>query len=539
MAELINRLEALAKQPNYRHITQYKLIGLEKECLRINHEGQLANNPHPKELGATLTHPHITTDFAESQLEIITKPHNNINNTFTELTELHSYIYAKISNKNLLWPNSMPGYMPAEKDILAARFGTSLNGQFKELYRQGLAHRYGKSMQLMCGVHFNFSFSAEFWQMFFTSLNNSPNYSIDDVNNQYFHIARNYFRISWIVTYLFGSCPFINKKLINNDTATANYLKPYDNQSYLAPFGTSIRESNLGYNNKTNLDLVVSYNNLDEYTSDLAKLVITEDADFKKLGLSRYDKPIQVNCNTLQIENEYYTVIRPKADLSKNSKFTRPYKALQQTGIAYLEFRNIDLNSLSPIGINQDQCLFLELIAYYCCLNNSPNFSTRELAHIKSNRNKTALLGRQPGLMLSKEQSLISLKDWAMEIFEDLKAIAHFLDNANHSDSTTMNQYSNILNGYSKLLKDANLTPSGIIYNNLIDNNLNYIDYNLNQAKLFQQYFAEHSRYLSPDKIDYYDKLSQDSILQQRPLEEIDAKNNSTLENFIAEHYAK
>ncbi len=531
MSELTIRLKALADQPSFKDLFKYKLIGLEKECLRINPDGQLANNPHPKELGSSLMNPNITTDFAESQLEIITLPQHDASKIIQELTNLHSFIYQKIGNKHLLWPNSIPGLLPNDNDILIARYGKSAKAIFKETYRTGLSYRYGKTMQLTCGIHFNFSFTPEFWQMYFPNIQNKLRYTINDVNTQYMAVIRNYIRISWLITYLFGSSPVINSKSINQSIATAHYLKPLGKDFYISPFGTSLRESDLGYHNKTNLDQLISYDSLEDYIKCLHKIMLTEDPNFAKIGKYRYNKQIQINCNILQIENEYYSVIRPKPDIDSYGQYIRPYKALQKNGLGYIEIRNLDLNYLSPIGIDERQCRLLELIVYYCCLQNSPKFTNTELAHIRSNKNKTTLLGRQVGLLLSNNGMQTTLKDWAKNILQDLKEIGLAIDSSNDN----LTHYSATVDYYDTLLDNPELTPSGVLFNEL-STSKDYVAYNLHKAKLYKKEFANNP--LSTEKNNYYEQLVANSIINQKKLEESDAANSMTLEQYINNHYA-
>ena len=446
----------------------------------------------------------------------------------------HNFIYQKIGSKNYLWPNSIPGLLPNDNDILIGKYGTSASAAFKETYRTGLSYRYGKTMQLTCGVHFNFSFTAEFWQMYFSGIDNKTNYAKNDINNQYMAIIRNYFRISWLITYLFGSSPVVNNKLINESIATAHYLKPLDKNFYISPFGTSIRESDLGYHNKTILDQLVSYDSLEDYTASLNKIMRTEDPKFVKIGKYRYNKQIQINCNILQIENEYYSVIRPKPDINGSGGHLRPYKALQQNGLGYLEIRNIDLNYSSPVGFDKKQAALLELLIYYCCLQDSPKFTNSELAHIRSNKNKATLLGRQPGLLLSNNGTQISLKNWAENIFQDLTHIALSIDKSNGK----ITQYSETIEHYKKLINNPELTPSGILFNQLMNGeqfNKDYINYNLNQAKIYKEQFDNTP--LSAEKNDYYQKLVENSILNQKKLEQADVDNNMTLDRYIEENY--
>lgn len=523
------QLEILYKLPNFGNILNTKLIGLEKESLRYFCNGELANTSHPKPLGSSLTHKSITTDYAESQLELITRPYHQSLLTLEELHDIHSFIYSKLGNEQLLWPLSMPSNLPRPKDVMTAKFGSSIQGQIKELYRTGLGYRYGKIMQLICGIHFNFSFSKEFLQAYFVSIENNNQWNQINVNNKYMATIRNYMRISWLTTYLFGASPVINSKFINNDKAVANYLKPFKSNSYIADFGTSIRESNLGYHNKPQVNSMISYNSLEEYAKNIYTAVTTRDPEFEKIGLYRANKQIQINCNILQIENEYYGIVRPKPD--EKYHHSPVFKTLLEQGIHYIELRNLDLNPFSPIGIDLDQCLFIETVMYYCLLTNSPRFDFKERINIKKNIETVALLGRQPELLLKYKESELPLKDLAKNIFDDLQIIAKYLDFADNST-----KYSSVINKYSEYIYNPELTPSAKINHLLKKQNVEYTDYFLDIAKQNSEYFK--SKPLTADKLEYYEKLALDSITAKKQQEEKDRLINFDINQYLAEYYS-
>lgn len=546
-------LATISKLNNFESIIKSKLFGLEKESLRVSQQGILANNNHPKPLGAALTNPKITTDYAESQLELITQPYSSPVLALQELFETHCYVYSVLNPQQVLWPLSIPGNLPAPRDINIAKYGKSVAAQFKELYRLGLSYRYGKTMQLISGIHFNFSFGKEFWQAYFTHCLHKPHWNQDDVDEAYIHIIKNYLRISWLVSYLFGASPVINKDFITKDIAVANYLKPFKDKTYLAEYGITVRESNnLGYHNKDNLDLLIDYNSINNYANSLLKAISTEDKDFLELGKYRSNKPIQINCNRLQIENEYYGKIRPKPDI--NIREMPLYKALKNHGISYIELRNIDLNPYKPIGIDYEQCLLLELIINYCLFRESPELSIKERAKIKANNEKVALLGRQPGLLLSRNGSDIELKNWAKDIFKDLEIIAQYFDQVNNKDENSIINskidsapnlkseqikhisYTQVLKKYSVSLDNPCLLPSAQIHQELVDKNLDYTELFLNKAIDINNYFLDNP--LSKSKYMYYQELAQKSIEQLQAEEKRDKTKNQNLEEFISQYYS-
>ena len=130
--------------------------GIEKESLRVAPDGNLSGRSHPRELGSTLTHPNITTDFSEAQLELITGVHATPEACIGQLHEIHRYVYSSLDDE-LLWVASMPCFVGDDADIPVGRYGTSNIGMAKTVYRLGLGHRYGRLMQTISGIHYNFS----------------------------------------------------------------------------------------------------------------------------------------------------------------------------------------------------------------------------------------------------------------------------------------------------------------------------------------------------------------------------------------------
>ena len=163
--------------------------GIEKESLRVQPDGRLSTVPHQGALGAPLTHPHITTDFSESQLELITAPHTGVEACLNELTEIHQVVFNAIGEE-LLWVSSMPCGLPADDAIPIGQYGSSNIGRAKTVYRTGLANRYGRRMQAISGIHYN--------------------WSLPGVGNaEYFALIRNFRRHGWLLFYLFGASPAV------------------------------------------------------------------------------------------------------------------------------------------------------------------------------------------------------------------------------------------------------------------------------------------------------------------------------------------
>jgi len=111
--------------------------GIEREGLRVLPEGRLSTKGHYYNLGSALTHPNITTDYAECLLEFITPVSYSAEETIEQLRDIQKYTLSQIDGE-LIWPMSMPCFVGDEDDIELAQYGNSNIGKMKTVYRQGL-----------------------------------------------------------------------------------------------------------------------------------------------------------------------------------------------------------------------------------------------------------------------------------------------------------------------------------------------------------------------------------------------------------------
>ncbi len=474
-------------QNNYTHLLLKGKWGFEKETLRINPQGKLALTPHPKQFGDKTTHPYITTDFSESQLELITPPFNSIEKAYDYLEVIHRKVINNLDNE-LLWPFSMPGNLPDENTIPIARFNNTKEGKEKEIYRNGLALRYGKKMQMISGVHYNFSFGNDFWEL----LHKQSEKNIDKqtfINNSYFRLARNYLRYRWLLLYLFGASPIADNTY--NQTIL-HKLNLYDAccpnrklNSYIKNT-TTLRMSPLGYVNEQQNKQKISCNNLEDYINDLKKLLNMKSPHFNKFGIFRDNQQIQLNDNILQLAAEYYCPIRFKQpDIGDET----PLDALLSHGIDYIEIRTFDLDPFDKTGISLQQLYFVHVFMLYCLFENSPKFTSMEEEIIDQNIYKTSLKGRKPNLKLtSYSNTPITLQEWSKQLFVKLKNISQLLDknsgNSKYSDSVDL-QFQKILN--------PELIPSNQIIREMNKNNESFSQYGIRKAKEYTDYFRQYN----------------------------------------------
>jgi glutamate--cysteine ligase len=404
--------------------------GVEKESLRIRPDGMLATTPHPALLGSALTHPFVTTDFSESQLELITRVHATPEACVQELTEIHQAVYRAIGDE-LLWCSSMPCRLPEENAIPIGRFGTSNVGRTKTVYRTGLSHRYGRRMQTISGIHYNFS------------LPEAPG------NDAYFALIRNFRRHSWLLLYLFGASPAVCACFLEGRQHELTRLSA---DTFYLPHATSLRMGRLGYQSEAQSALAVSYNSLDSYGASLQDALTRPYPAYEAIGVRDGDDYRQLSTALLQIENEFYGTIRPKRRIKQGE---RPLHALRERGVEYVEVRLVDLDPFRPVGIVPATMRLFDVFLLHCLLRESPPDAPQEIAANGRNQHAVASRGREPGLLLFRNGDEISLVDWGREILAECAPIAAALDAANVTHA-----YGAALADASSALANPASTPS-------------------------------------------------------------------------------
>lgn len=391
--------------------------GIERETLRITSEGQLATTMHPAALGSTLTHPLITTDYAEALMEFITPVSTSISTTLAQLRDVHRFSYQHIGEE-YLWPLSMPCYLNDTSDIRLAQFGKSHVGRMKTVYRQGLTHRYGAVMQTISGVHFNWSVSDELWPLLAAADGRENN--SDYRSERYFGLIRNFKRWAWVIPYLFGASPVLCKSFLKHSSANLDFHELSSGMVYV-PHATSLRMSDLGYTNKEQAALKITYNSLDDYVAGLRRAVFTRSEQFANIGVRNGELWQQLNANILQIENEFYSPIRPKRVTESGET---PTQALERAGIQYIEVRALDVNPFSDVGITAEQMRFLDLFLLFCLFTDSPELNIECQQATEKNVNKIVLRGREPGLTLTDEAGELSVQQRLQHLFAELEKLA-------------------------------------------------------------------------------------------------------------------
>ncbi|WEM42782.1 glutamate--cysteine ligase [Photobacterium sp. DA100] len=416
------RLQKVAANPDA--LTQLGR-GLEREALRITPNGKLSGEPHPAALGSALTNKWVTTDFAEPLLEFITPVSQDVEHLLSQLGDIHQFTYSKLGDEKL-WPMSMPCVVGDQDEIALAQYGSSNSGRMKTLYREGLKRRYGSIMQVISGVHFNFSFPDSFWDALFGE--QSELVRQDAVSDAYFGLIRNYYRFGWLIPYLFGASPALCGSFLENTGSKLDFEK-IGRGTYFLPNATALRLSDLGYTNHEQSSLKIGFNGLEQYLDGLRKAIRTPSAEFAKIGVKVDGEYRQLNDNVLQIENELYAPIRPKRVAQNGEK---PSEALSRGGVEYIEVRSLDVNPFSPIGITADQVRFLDMFLTWAVLSPSAPMDDAELECWRDNWNRVVLDGRNPELMLKIgcNGERLSVQDWGTRVFAELAEVAEAMDAA-------------------------------------------------------------------------------------------------------------
>jgi glutamate--cysteine ligase len=469
------RLAALVNAREHG-VLQGGLKGVEKESLRVTPDGRLAQTPHPAVLGSALTHEYITTDYSESLIELVTPAFKESWQLLQFLCDLHQFVYRHLGEE-LLWATSMPCFLAGDASIPVAHFGSSNVGRMKEVYRLGLGHRYGRMMQAISGVHYNYSFPAHFWPVLAAALE-ERNANQEFTSAQYFALLRNYRRYGWLVLYLFGNSPALCSSFVKGREHNLSQLAP---GTLYEPFATSLRMSDLGYRNKSQAGVHISVNSLAEYVRDLTAAVSTPHPEYQKIGVKVDGEYKQLNANLLQIENEYYSYIRPKR-VARSGE--HPSAALRRAGVEYVEFRALDVSAFDPVGVNQNKLRFLEAFAALCVLRESPLIGPSEEGGLDGNHALVARRGREPGLQLNRNGREVSLQQWALELIDSMRGICELLD-----EGDSQRPYMAALELQEAKVNDAALTPSSRSLEELRNTGESFAQFALRMSGVHKNYF--------------------------------------------------
>jgi glutamate--cysteine ligase len=495
--------------------------GVEKESLRISPEGRLAATPHPRALGSALTHPWITTDYSEALLEFVTPPQGSCWETLQFLCDVHQFVYPRLSDDELLWATSMPCAVGGDASIPVAEYGTSNVGRMKHIYRLGLGYRYGRVMQTIAGVHFNYSMPESFW----TALREVEHWRGGERefrDRMYFGLLRNFRRFGWMVLYLFGASPAVCKSFLGGRDPG---LAEFDGATYFGPHATSLRMSDLGYRNTNQASIQLSMNTLDEYVAGLENAIRSPWPPYEKIGVNSNGEWRQLSSNALQIENEYYGFIRPKQPIRSGE---RPTLALRRAGVAYMEVRALDVSPYDPAGVSQHEFRFLEAFLIFCMLHESPWIAEGEIEQLDDNHARVAIAGRRPGLSLAISGAVKPLAEWGREICRQLEPICRLLDGDDPSRS-----YTAALELQAAKIEDPTLTPSARILAEMRQEKESFFQFARRMSFQHRDYFAALPP-MSPERLREFEAEAERSLQAQADIESTQAES---FEDFLLHYF--
>lgn len=361
-------------------------FGIEWECLRAKGDGQLSLTPHPEIFGDKLENPYVTTDFSESQIEIITPTYESIDEVFDTFSLLSDLVNASLPRDEYLWFQSIPCILPYWDQIPISKY-TNDGGDFQK-YRENLAKKYGVKKQMISGVHFNFSFDESFLEKLY-SLNNDDLTFKEFKDNVYLKITRNYLRYCWLIIYLTG-CSIGSHKSFSNDCIHLMDAKD-DYGSFYSTKGPSFRNASCGYKNL--VELYPSYDSVEEFTRDISTFIENGDLSEAK---------------------ELYTQIRLKG---KNQKDI--LESIKNDGIEYIEIRTLDINPFYQCGLVKMDMKFLHLFLIYMLIKDESNYSDWQKEAILNEENVAEKVYDE-SMRLLRDGEEVTFKSWALEIITEI-----------------------------------------------------------------------------------------------------------------------
>jgi glutamate--cysteine ligase len=497
---LRSRLGMFSEQKYQKHLRCIRR-GVERETLRVGIDGRPSQLSHPKSLGSALTHQMVTTDFSEALLELITPPRQSVAQLMQCLSEVHYCVARALPEGEYLWASSMPCMLDGEQSVPIAKYGDSNTGMMKTVYRRGLANRYGRYMQSIAGIHYNFSMPEEFWPDYAQSEKISTDEDL--ATHSYMGLIRNCRRDAWLLAYLFGASPVAPESFVRNQHSQDLCFNPRGDHE--PRHATTLRLGRMGYQSDVQNNFRVCTNSLREYITDLCHAILSDHPTYAPLWGGQDGELAQLGGGLLQIENEYYGVIRPKQYTPKGMP---SLQALRQHGVAYVELRCLDLDPQCALGLDYDTGYFLDAFLLRCLLRESPPMSAEDEQCALDCLASIVESGRDPDLLLMDGADRRSVMDWGEKILEECYATAEVLD----TDHKTA-PHRNACRLQSEKLRNPAKTPAARIVTDMREQEVTHFEYIRNRS---MRYTKELSSVEISKETEKKFALERDASLQRR-----------------------
>ncbi|BDD12332.1 glutathione biosynthesis bifunctional protein GshAB (plasmid) [Fulvitalea axinellae] len=363
-------------------------FGLERENVRVDAEGRMAKTPHPQVFGNKNRHPYITTDFSESQVEMVTPKQDSIDEAYDFLRVLNDLFYENVKDE-FLWPQSMPPVLPKGSDIPIAKYGEE--GKDKEEYREYLSKMYGSQMQMISGTHFNFSLPDSLLRRLFAEQKTFSEFEAFK-EQVYLKMIRNFLRDRWLLLLINGASPVIHETF---EGCCLRITCPVENGVHSCKQSLSMRSSPFGYTNRKNV--IIDYASVDSYNNSVERLI---QRDF------------------ISLEKEIYLPIRLKFREENGKKV-----------VSHIEVRILDLDPLSPLGVSKDVLRFTHLFLLYGLMREEQTpFDTFQQLRAHKNQYLASVNGMVPEFLLTDEfAKTVTIAELSKRIIGRMESTVGFL----------------------------------------------------------------------------------------------------------------
>jgi glutamate--cysteine ligase len=452
-------------------------------------------------------------------MELISPVSTEVEGTIDFLANLHRFVYSQIGDEEL-WAASMPCILAGDDNIPVAQYGSSNVAKMKTTYRFGLGNRYGRLMQTIAGIHYNFSLPDALWAALqVQDMNNGSRQ--DYITDNYFKLIRNFRRFSWLLIYLFGASPAVCNSFLNG---RQHELLPFDEYSLHLPHATALRMGDLGYQSSAQEGLEICYNNLDNYVETLRGAITEPHPAYQNIPTVIDGQYQQLSTALLQIENEFYSPVRPKRVIKPGET---ALSAIKHRGVEYIEVRCLDVNPYHRVGIDAEQIRFLDCFLLYCLLERSPDCDDADRERINNNLKKVVNRGREPNLQLEDRQQSLTLNSWGDKLLGGVEKIAALLDQA-HGGS----HYGDACRAQKAKLDNPELTPSARILADMAAQSKPFFRFAMDQTQAHGREFR--SQPLSGEQLNHYQQECKLSLEQQRAIE---AADTLSFEQYLANYF--